>query len=100
MAITARTFTNYKFRKEVLEQPFYSDEATVVKKYVKTNGAGYGAVDHVIFLLSNGDSIDLVVRNQKKYKELKKNDVVDLEYQGWLLRSAEIIEEDNTAGNE
>ena len=53
----------------------------------------YGAVDHVVFLLSNGDSIDLVVHNQKKYKELKKNDVVDLEYQGWLLRSAEVIEE-------
>ncbi len=93
MAIIARTFTNYRFRKEVFEQPVYSDKATVVKKYVKTNGAGYGAVDHVVFLLSNGDSIDLVVHNQKKYKELKKNDAVDLEYQGWLLRSAEVIEE-------
>jgi len=93
MAIIARTFTNYRFRKEVFEQPVYSDKATVVKKYVKTNGAGYGAVDHVVFLLSNGDSIDLVVHNQKKYKELKKNDAVDLEYQGWLLRSAEVREE-------
>ncbi len=100
MTITAKTFSNYIFRKDVLEQPVYSDKATVVKKYVKTNGSGYGAVDHVIFFLSNGDSIDLVVRNPKKYKELKKNDVVDLEYQGWLVRSAEIIEEDNTASNE
>lgn len=100
MTITAKTFSNYIFRKGVLEQPVYSDKATVVKKYVKTNGAGYGAVEHVVFLLSNGDSIDLVVHNQKKYKELKKNDVVDLEYQGWLLRSAEFIEEGNTESDE
>ncbi len=35
MAIIARTFTNYRFRKEIFEQPVYSDKATVVKKICK-----------------------------------------------------------------
>ena len=64
-----------KFAKYAFKCPLQSAKAKVVSK-------AYG--DSVIFLLPDKSKIEMTV-SKKQYKALKKGDMIDIIYQGWIL---------------
>ncbi len=64
-----------KFAKYAFKYPLQSAKAKVVSK-------AYG--DSVIFLLPDKSKIEMTV-SKKQYKALKKGDMIDIIYQGWIL---------------
>lgn len=85
--VTVKIFGDICYHIEVTKKPIQTTKAKVIStEYRAHKHGGIYSRYYAFFLINNGNKLELSI-SKKQYKTIKKNDIIELTYQGVIVYS-------------